>query len=123
MEIFDNSFSFLHSTLTSIGRMGDSWFVVFSELLYVFIPLLAIIPASTLPHRFNRLRHYFNPIDNPINAVPPTVPATAPMRVGTPVQEPSMLSSLTEAHVQSSGLSLEKEELRSDREAGMVGNN
>ncbi|GMS79479.1 hypothetical protein PENTCL1PPCAC_1654 [Pristionchus entomophagus] len=81
MEIIDCPVSFLHSALASIGRMGDSWSVVFSELLYIFIPLFALIPASTLPHRFNRLRHYFNPIDNrsmpcilPFPSLLPSVP-------------------------------------------------
>ncbi|GMR61328.1 hypothetical protein PMAYCL1PPCAC_31523, partial [Pristionchus mayeri] len=97
----------------------QSWFVFFLELLYVCIPLLALYSASSLPHRLNRLRHYFNPIDNPIEAVPPTEPVQAPKRVRTPVEEPQLVS---EVKVSLQSLDI-MDELHSEREMGMVQDN
>ncbi|KAF8384311.1 hypothetical protein PRIPAC_73453 [Pristionchus pacificus] len=99
--------------------MDDTWFVFFLELLYVFIPLLALYSASSLPHRLNRLRHYFNPIDNPINVVPPTVPVAAPVRVRTHIQDLPKLSEIGEIEQHSE----ETEELHSQRDMGMIGDN
>ncbi|GMT32663.1 hypothetical protein PFISCL1PPCAC_23960, partial [Pristionchus fissidentatus] len=114
--------SFPLLSLSLIGRMDDSWTVFFFELLYVFIPILALYPASSLPHRLNRLSHYFNPIDNPINAIPPTVPVTASNSVKTPIQESTMVSALAEATAQRSEMSLRNLiELRSEREAAVIG--
>ncbi|GMT32706.1 hypothetical protein PFISCL1PPCAC_24003, partial [Pristionchus fissidentatus] len=114
--------SFPLLSLSPIGRMDDSWTVFFLELLYVFIPILALYPASSLPHRLNRLRHYFNPIDNPIIAVPPTAPVAVSNSVKTPIQESIMVSALAEAAAQRSEMSLRNLiELRSEREAGVIG--